>query len=762
MSNSTLTDAQVNLLKKGLKFTPTPKGNIPEIETDVREFCRRLRLKENFFEDDDLKSSENESQPETPLDSPEKPMVRNNSNWNPRPRRNDLLDSCIDTLTKSARQLGSHNIKSCKDNLSKQERQALQQLQNNTNIVIKEADKGGALCIMDSTFYATKMSEMLQDDTTYKQIEDAENKKVISKIRKLTEQYQHCLMTEEIEYLIQFEYKESNLYGLPKIHKSQTIKNAINQQNSEYISVISPVDLKFRPIVAGPVSPTSRLSHLVDCIIKSLPQHTKSFVRDDIHFLSRLQRTLPKDQSHVLVTLDVESLYTNIDKDLGIKAIRYWVRKLKDKVNARFSEDFICDAIKIVLEHNTFHFDDKHYLQIKGTAMGTKMAPTYANLVLAYLEDQLYEKLYKNCGQEYGKYIENHFLRYLDDCFIVWPTSKWSLEEFTTELNNLHPNLNFTQECNSSQIAFLDILVQLENNIITTDIFYKTTDTHQYLPFDSCHPRHTKHSIPYSQARRLCTIIDDEVIRDQRLEEMKHFFVERGYPPGLVDNGIQRAKQIPQSTLRLKKTKIEENVLPYVSTHNPCNPDMAPLVTSTLNVLKSDARMKKVLASTKYITSKRQPQNLRRILTKACFKSATNSEGGSKKCGDKRCGTCPHIQETEWINITTTGQKFKIKTPMNCKSKNVLYIITCKGCREQYVGMTNDTLCARVRVHKQHIRSPQYRKLGVSKHISECSSTEPKFNITPFFKISASKTHGLIKEEMFIKQFQPSLNSLSL
>ena len=70
---------------------------------------------------------------------------------------------------------------------------------------------------------------------------------------------------------------------------------------------------------------------------------------------------------------------------------------------------------------------------------------------------------------------------------------------------------------------------------------------------------------------------------------------------------------------------------------------------------------------------------------------------------------------------------------MNCKSKNVLYIVTCQGCKEQYVGMTNDTLAARVRVHKQHINSPQYRKLGVSKHIDECSNLKLKFTITPFF-----------------------------
>ncbi len=99
---------------------------------------------------------------------------------------------------------------------------------------------------------------------------------------------------------------------------------------------------------------------------------------------------------------------------------------------------------------------------------------------------------------------------------------------------------------------------------------------------------------------------------------------------------------------------------------------------------------------------------------------------------------------------------------MNCKTKNVLYIITCQGCSEQYVGMTNDYLNARVRVHKQHINNPCYRKLGVSKHIDDCSDKKIKFLITPFFKLTDSKSYGLIKEEMFIQQFQPKLNGLTL
>jgi hypothetical protein len=35
----------------------------------------------------------------------------------------------------------------------------------------------------------------------------------------------------------------------------------------------------------------------------------------------------------------------------------------------------------------------KFYQQKRGTAMGTKMAPTYATLVLGYLEHILYEQL---------------------------------------------------------------------------------------------------------------------------------------------------------------------------------------------------------------------------------------------------------------------------------------------------------------------------------------------------------------------------------
>ena len=65
---------------------------------------------------------------------------------------------------------------------------------------------------------------------------------------------------------------------------------------------------------------------------------------------------------------------------------------------------------------------------------------------------------------------------------------------------------------------------------------------------------------------------------------------------------------------------------------------------------------------------------------------------------------------------------------MNCKTKNAVYIITCKGCNEQDVRMNNDSLNARF-----------------------------EFAI----KLADSKSYGLMKEEMFI-QFKSSLNGLTL
>ena len=49
---------------------------------------------------------------------------------------------------------------------------------------------------------------------------------------------------------------------MPKIHKCKSIQEAIVLANDDYIEIYQPDDLKGRPIISGPESPTQRLSYL--------------------------------------------------------------------------------------------------------------------------------------------------------------------------------------------------------------------------------------------------------------------------------------------------------------------------------------------------------------------------------------------------------------------------------------------------------------------------------------------------------------------
>ena len=48
MSNIPLSSNEINVLKLGLSFTPTPKSNISELEANIFDFIRKLRLKYHF------------------------------------------------------------------------------------------------------------------------------------------------------------------------------------------------------------------------------------------------------------------------------------------------------------------------------------------------------------------------------------------------------------------------------------------------------------------------------------------------------------------------------------------------------------------------------------------------------------------------------------------------------------------------------------------------------------------------------------------
>ena len=128
------------------------------------------------------------------------------------------------------------------------------------------------------------------------------------------------------------------------------------------------------------------------------------------------------------------------------------------------------------------------------------------------------------------------------------------------------------------------------------------------------------------------------------------------------------------------------------------------------------------------------------------------------KCGDKKCKCCLNIVETDHVNFTN-GMHFKIRCEMSCSSCYVIYVITCKGCKRQYIGETGDILRNRVSVHRQLIKDSGTRQIPLSEHIDNCSTEEIQFSICPFYKLHNSDTIlRREKEKYFIKLFKPLLN----
>ena len=143
--------------------------------------------------------------------------------------------------------------------------------------------------------------------------------------------------------------------------------------------------------VSGCGGPTEKISQLVDLHLKPHVPKMKSYLKDSSHLISLLEST-PIPETCTLATIDVKSLYLNIPHREGINAVLnrlYGTSQLADEMS--LPSGTMKDLLGIVLQQNYFQFADKMYHQIQGTAMGTKMAPSYANVFMAELEETLIE-----------------------------------------------------------------------------------------------------------------------------------------------------------------------------------------------------------------------------------------------------------------------------------------------------------------------------------------------------------------------------------
>ena len=539
------------------------------------------------------------------------------------------------------------------NNLTRLEREALKTLSEDSSIIIKGADKGSAVVVWDREDYLAEADSQLGDENVYERLTDTGGKQLVDIIESclLKIKVRGDIGNKTLDYFLINNPGLGKFYLLPKIHK-------------RLFSVPG------RPLISNCGYYTENISAFLDHHLKPLAKAVKSFIKDTNHFLQKLKSLPNLSKDSLLCTIDVVGLYPNIPHDEGLAAVR---KRLDQRQDKQISTDSLVELAECVLKHNHFEHNGQFFRQKRGTAIGTKMAPQYAIIFMAELEEKL---------------LENYHLkpevwwRYIDDIFMVWEHGEESLQEFIKYLNSQHSSIKFTFEYSSKSVNFLDVQVIRVKDKLVTDLYVKPTDTHQYLDASSCHVFHSKRAIPYSQALRLNRICSEPSFFDQRCDQLALWLKKRGYSDKLIRQEILKARKPKRDDLLFREQKDKKSrgrKLVFNLTYHPAFSQIKNILRDIHVLLTWANEEHKKVFSDIPIVGFRRAKSLKDYLVRAKLPVKRVLVGQSEACQKLRCQICPSICKTDSFVSSQTSEKFEIRAHLNCDSVNVIYLVTCKS-----------------------------------------------------------------------------------
>ncbi|CAJ0950515.1 unnamed protein product, partial [Ranitomeya imitator] len=683
ISQKVLSDMEISVLSKGLSFSPCSHMDWFQLQLDLGQFFRRLKLKE-WFSDKEATSKERVSE----LDLKTVGLIKE-SNFAPATsssvieafERAVLMD--IEGLRDNAHKEFRH------PNILKEEFVALQGLVHDNDIVIKPADKGGAVVVLDKSMYIGEIMRQLQDENVYVRMEGDPKYNINREIKMVLKQaVEGCIIDQDLhDYLLVEHPRTPVLYITPKIHK--TLNNPPGC-----------------PIISGVKSIFNKMGIFLDKIFNPIVKIGKSYIKDTTDFLNKLEG-VKLDQAVILASFDVVSLYTSIDHERGLEEVG---KKLNGAKYTEESRMFILQLLEIILKRNYFLFGDVFYAQKRGTAMGANMAPSYANLVMKILEE---EHIYPSCHFQ-------HVLvwwRYVDDVFLLRTGTQIALENFLGYLflsfvllealrrkgylNTIDLTIKFTRVSSKIELQFLDVLIRQREYGLDTTLFVKSTDRNNLLTYDSQHPRRMVRSIPLGQLLRVRRVVQNE--EEELLLDTKEKVLR-----------LERSDLIRNKT-NISKRKYPERI-PIVTTYVEESRDVANIIKKHWGMLG------KCLPNVKEfkmppLFSYRKNRNIKDYLVKSDI-------GPIKK----------NIQHPE------TNKVYQIKHYLTCNSDYVIYLLMCP-CNLWYIG---ETICAfkvRMNQHRCTIRKKRM-DLPVPKHFTEHNHTEKELKFKIIDAVPPPKERG--------------------
>lgn len=668
----TLTETQRRVLNRGLTYIPTlntRKRMKEDFMGDLRKFHRRVKLAA-YFEDQEEGEQERFVYPST---------------WSP---RGDQLPPEVDMFINQNLRVMKKEFKTIpeKQNLTKEEFLALRDLRMNNNIIIKPADKGSMVVILDKINYIMEVERQLTDTEYYKKLEAPIYLDTIPMIRNivLDMESRNYITKKQTEYLMGSAIpRERRFYILPKIHKDPK-------------GWTIPYELPpGRPIVSDCESESYHTAEFLEFHLHPISIKHPAYIKDTNHFISIIKKLkIPK--TSFFFTIDVKNLYTNIEIDKGVEVIKKYLEKYPEENRP---DEHIIKLLKINLERNDFVFNRKYYLQIKGTAMGKRFAPSYANIFMANWE----EKALGECPIQ-----PRCFYRYLDDIFGIWEGSKDTFQEFIKILNDQDPSIQLTTEMGDEKIVYLDTIVYKgaqfwKNNQLDIKVYFKTTDKHALLHKSSWHPKHTFRGLIESQILRFKRICTQERDFEEAIQILFRALKPRGYNRAFLKDCLKRVKKREGTGVRKGEQAGGTKLIPFITKYSQT------ANWATLKIQKhlvTHLTNKGILSNYRMIKAYRRNQNLKDILTRARMPDS------AKMSVDK----FPQLCHRTSIQNTTDRTFYGIPQQFSLSSVNCVYLLTCGICNSKFVGETKGSLYGMLENYTKRVLYGKQGEETVIKH----------------------------------------------
>ena len=709
---------ELNILEKGLTFIPTPKVlPVSNFIQTKRTLIRNIKLNSFFknstktFHKKPFSESKKWSPPTALLDNATLKLI-------------DEIELTTENILNSWSSKNDQNASKFSNiflneklNLNSSENKCIKSLKSNTNLVIKQADKGGATVLINRQNYVAEAQRQLSDTKYYQKLREPIFQKNITKIKNIL----NNMLTQKFIDEDQFKFlsgpediRPRNFYLLPKIHKPQSKWPQPGRMPEG------------RPIVSDVNSETYRISQYIDSFINPLACQHKTYIKNTYDFLSKI-RNFKVSDSYLLVTGDITALYTNMNLNRTIDCVKNLFTKNPDPNRP---DSHLIELLEISLKNNDFQFIDNFYLQITGTAMGKRFAPALANIYLLEFDERAMN------GFPIKPLL---FFRFLDDIFFIWPGSTESLKEYNNFLNTLIPDITVTLDCNETEVNFLDTTIFKANNTLQSKVYFKTTDTHQLLHTSSHHPKHTFKGIIKSQLIRFKRISSYKKDFDNTCKILFGVLTQRGYKHTVlrnVKNDIWYNYRDPIKNDQISSTTNNNKLLPIVI-------DYSSLGTKLAQQYKDLMNKSKLFKNTRIITAYKTGNKLSNLLIRS--KLPTIKQGLYLKCDDLRCKTCTlHSKNTSQIHSSANKNVVKLDQNLHCGTQNIVYIITCRKCKAQYIGETNRKLKERLTDHRSAINLNKNTPIGI--HFNSPNHNILDLEIAPIEKIENYYTDSYRKE----------------